>query len=207
VWVKIGSRRKEGNAKRSRNVGWRTEISRLATLSAMRGRQPARNSRRQRNSRKFSTFDGLFVDWRRFPASEGITSFLRLAAVTTEMLRALLMTHRQQEQLVKFRTMEINGLRGMLPEFGEAMGKSRTALGKAIPDALPRVEECLPKGVIDTLRVQWTQLEKIDEESPRLEGFGCNMGLVKMASESSELANEDDEGAVHDAFPRAWTGS
>ncbi len=57
----------------------------------------------------------------------------KAVAIKTEMQQAVLMMHRQREQLVKFRTMQINGLRGMLAEFGEAMGKGRSALGKAIP--------------------------------------------------------------------------
>ena len=93
----------------------------------------------------------------------------RAVAVKTEMQQAVLMMHRQREQLVKFRTMQINGLRGMLAEFGEAMGKGRSALGKAIPDALTRVEECLPKVLIDTLREQWTRIEKMDEEIATIE--------------------------------------
>jgi transposase len=93
----------------------------------------------------------------------------KAVAVKTEMQQAVLMMHRQREQLVKFRTMQINGLRGMLAEFGEAMGKGRSALGKAIPDALTRVEQCLPKVLIDTLREQWTRIEKMDEEIATIE--------------------------------------
>ncbi len=93
----------------------------------------------------------------------------KAVAVKTEMQQAVLMMHRQREQLVKFRTMQINGLRGMLAEFGEAMGKGRSALGKAIPDALTRVEERLPKVLIDTLREQWTRIEKMDEEIATIE--------------------------------------
>jgi transposase len=33
--------------------------------------------------------------------------------------------HRMRQQLVKFRTMQINSLRGLLTEYGEAMGKGR----------------------------------------------------------------------------------
>ena len=47
-------------------------------------------------------------------------------AVKTETQQAVLMMHRMREQLVKFRTMQINGLRGMLAEFGEVMGKGRS---------------------------------------------------------------------------------
>ena len=35
--------------------------------------------------------------------------------------------------------MQINSLRGLLTEYGEVMGKSRVALGKAIPHVLARL--------------------------------------------------------------------
>lgn len=93
----------------------------------------------------------------------------KAVAVKTEMRQAVLMMHRQREQLVKFRTMQINGLRGMLAEFGEAMGKGRFALTKAIADAFIRIEERLPKVLIDSLREQWARIEKLDEEIARIE--------------------------------------
>ena len=93
----------------------------------------------------------------------------KAVAVKTEMQQAVLMMHRQREQLVKFRTMQINGLRGMLAEFGEAMGKGRFALTKAIADAFIRIEERLPKVLSDSLREQWARVEKLDEEIARIE--------------------------------------
>ncbi|OTP80241.1 IS110 family transposase [Caballeronia sordidicola] len=93
----------------------------------------------------------------------------KAVAVKTEMQQAMLALHRQREQLVKFRTMQINGLRGLLSEFGEVMGKGRAAMIKAMPDALARIEERLPKVLIDTLREQWTRVEKMDEEITAIE--------------------------------------
>ncbi len=93
----------------------------------------------------------------------------KAVAVKTEMQQAVLMMHRQREQLVKFRTMQINGLRGMLADFGEAMGKGRLALTKAIADAFIRIEERLPQVLIDSLREQWARIEKLDEEIARIE--------------------------------------
>jgi transposase len=49
-------------------------------------------------------------------------------AVKTEMQQAMLALHRMREQVVKFRTMQINGLRGLLTEYGEVIGKSREGL-------------------------------------------------------------------------------
>src|ERR1044072_2538766 len=42
-------------------------------------------------------------------------------AVKTEMQQAMLALHRMREQLVAFRTMQVNGLRGLLTEYGEVM--------------------------------------------------------------------------------------
>lgn len=90
-------------------------------------------------------------------------------AVKTEMQQAMLALHRMREQLVKFRTMQINGLRGLLTEYGEVMGKGRAALNKAIPQVLARVAERLPAVVIDTLREQWSGLTKLDEQVASIE--------------------------------------
>ena len=90
-------------------------------------------------------------------------------AVNTEMQQAMLALHRMREQLVKFRTMQINGLRGLLTEYGEVMGKGRAALDKAIPQVLGRVAERLPAVVIDTLREQWSGLTKLDEQVASIE--------------------------------------
>jgi transposase len=82
----------------------------------------------------------------------------RSVAVKTEMQQAMLTLHRQREQLVKFRTMQINSLRGLLTEYGEVMAKGRTALDKMIPEVRTRVSERLPAVLVDTLREQWNGL-------------------------------------------------
>ena len=48
-----------------------------------------------------------------------------VAAVKTEEQQAILALHRMRQQLVKFRTAQINGLRGLLTEYGEVMPKGR----------------------------------------------------------------------------------
>ncbi|CAB3810168.1 hypothetical protein LMG28688_07166 [Paraburkholderia caffeinitolerans] len=60
-------------------------------------------------------------------------------ALKTETQQAMLALHRMRQQLIKFRTMQINNLRGLLTEYGEVMGQSRAALDKAIPEVLGRV--------------------------------------------------------------------
>jgi transposase len=90
-------------------------------------------------------------------------------AVKTETQQAMLALHRMRQQLIKFRTMQINNLRGLLTEYGEVMGKSRAALDRAIPEVLGRVAERLPSVVIDTLREQWNGLTKLDEQVAQIE--------------------------------------
>ncbi|NUX52654.1 IS110 family transposase [Paraburkholderia youngii] len=90
-------------------------------------------------------------------------------AVKTEMQQAMLALHRTREQLVKFRTMPINGLRGLLTEYGEVMSKGRAKLDKEIPDTLGRIAERLPAALIDTLREQWNGLAKLDEQIAEIE--------------------------------------
>jgi transposase len=86
----------------------------------------------------------------------------KAVAVKTETQQAVLALHRMRQQLVKFRTMQINSLRGLLTEYGEVMAKSRAALDKAIPSVLARVADRLPAVLIDTLREQWNGLTKLD---------------------------------------------
>ncbi|MBF3851465.1 IS110 family transposase [Burkholderia pseudomallei] len=90
-------------------------------------------------------------------------------AVKTEMQQAMLALHRMREQLVKFRTMQINGLRGLLAEYGEVMSKGRAKLNTEILVALERLAQRLPAVLIDTLREQWNGLSKLDEQIAQIE--------------------------------------
>ncbi|KVD72582.1 transposase [Burkholderia sp. ABCPW 14] len=90
-------------------------------------------------------------------------------AVKTEMQQAMLALHRMREQLVKFRTMQSNGLRGLLTEYGEVMSRGRAKLDKAIPAALDRLAERLPAALIDTLREQWSGLARLDGQIAEIE--------------------------------------
>ena len=69
-----------------------------------------------------------------------------------------------RQQLVKFRTAQINGLRGLLTEYGEVMPKGRAGMRRDIPAALERVSERLPGMVIETLREQWARVAELDKE-------------------------------------------
>lgn len=90
-------------------------------------------------------------------------------AVKTEAQQAVLALHRMRQQLVKFRTMQSNGLRGLLGEYGEVTPVGRAALNRGMADALARLAERLPAVLIDTLREQWGMLARLDEQIVRIE--------------------------------------
>lgn len=93
----------------------------------------------------------------------------KTVAVKTEAQQAVLALHRMRQQLVKFRTMQTNCLRGLLTEYGEVMNKSRAALDKTIPSVLAKLTDRLPAVLIDTLREQWTRLSSLDKEIGEIE--------------------------------------
>jgi len=96
---------------------------------------------------------------------EGVKS----VAVKSEAQQAVLALHRMRQQLVKFRTMQSNGLRGLLTKYGEVMAVGRAALDRAMNDVLARLNERLPVVLIDTLREQWEMLGKLDERIAEIE--------------------------------------
>lgn len=84
-------------------------------------------------------------------------------AVKTEAQQAVLALHRIRQQLVKFRGAQSNNLRGLLTEYGEVMGKGRTALNAAFLAVLARLVHRRPAVLIDTLRDQWSGLTELDK--------------------------------------------
>jgi len=87
---------------------------------------------------------------------------IRAVAVKTEAQQAVLALHRMRQQLVKFRTAQMNGLRGLLAEYGEVMPRGRAALVKAIPVILGRLTDRLPAVLIETLREQYTRIGQME---------------------------------------------
>ncbi len=94
---------------------------------------------------------------------------VRTVAVKTEAQQAVLAMHRMRQQIVKFRTAQVNGLRGLMGEYGEVMGIGRKALNEGMPGALSRLAERLPAALIDTLREQWNMLARLDEQVLQIE--------------------------------------
>lgn len=94
---------------------------------------------------------------------------IRPVAIKTEAQQAVLALHRMRSQLVKFRTAQINGLRGLMGEYGEVMGVGRKPLNDGMPGALARLAERLPAPLIDTLRQQWEMVARLDEQIAQIE--------------------------------------
>ena len=53
----------------------------------------------------------------------------------SEEQQAILALHRMRQQLVKFRTAQINGLRGLLTEYGEVMLRGWAGMRRGMPKA------------------------------------------------------------------------
>jgi transposase len=94
---------------------------------------------------------------------------VKACAIKTESQQAVLALHRMRQQLVKFRTMQINGLRGLLTEYGEVMAMGRAALTKSLPEVLAKLADRLPAVLIDTLREQWSMVGKLDQQIAEIE--------------------------------------
>jgi transposase len=93
----------------------------------------------------------------------------RLVAVKSEQQQTILALHRLRAQLMKFRIMQTNALRGLLYEFGEVLPEGHSALAKALPTALASVAKRLPAMLIDSLREQWARVQTIDSEITTIE--------------------------------------
>ena len=89
---------------------------------------------------------------------------IKTVAIKSEEQQAILALHRMRQQLVKFRTAQINGLRGLLAEYGEVMPQGRAGMRRGMAYALERVSERLPAMVVETLREQWARVARLDAE-------------------------------------------
>ncbi|MBI5921007.1 MAG: IS110 family transposase [Betaproteobacteria bacterium] len=94
---------------------------------------------------------------------------IKAVAVKSEEQQAILALHRMRQQLVKFRTAQINGLRGLLTEYGEVMPKGKKGVEKGITEALQRLSDRLPAMVIDTLREQWRRIGQVEGQIGEIE--------------------------------------
>ena len=95
---------------------------------------------------------------------------MKTVAIKTELQQGILALHRLRAQLMKFRNMQSNAIRGLLLEFGYALPEGYPALRKAFPVALASLDGNLPGMLIDTLREQWARVQSVDKEMSTIEG-------------------------------------
>ena len=94
---------------------------------------------------------------------------VRAVAIKSEEQQAILALHRMRQQLVKFRTAQINCLRGLLTEYGEVMPQGWAGMRRGMAWPLSGSRNGLPAMVIDTLREQWARVAQVDEEIRNIE--------------------------------------
>ena len=94
---------------------------------------------------------------------------VKTVAVKSEEQQGVLALHRMRQQLVKFRTAQINCLRGLLAEYGEVMPRGRAGMRRDMASTLERVSQGLPVLVVETLREQWVRISDLDGEIDTVE--------------------------------------
>lgn len=93
----------------------------------------------------------------------------RFVAVKTESQQVILALHRLRAQLLKFRIMQTNALRGLLYEFGVVLPEGHRFLEKPLKEALANLEARLPTLLIDSLREQWERVRRTEREIDDIE--------------------------------------
>lgn len=93
----------------------------------------------------------------------------KCVAIKTEQQQAVLALHRLRAQLMKFRIMQTNALRGLLYEFGQVLPEGYRALAKAWPAAMAVLDEQLPAMLLDSLREQWARVQRVESEIAAIE--------------------------------------
>ncbi len=94
---------------------------------------------------------------------------MRFVAVKTEEQQAVLALHRIRQQLVRFRVMQVNQLRGLLYEFGIVLPQGRCAGVAAAKLALAKLALQLPSMLVDSLQDQFSRLLALDEQIEQIE--------------------------------------
>jgi len=94
---------------------------------------------------------------------------MRFVAVKTEDQQAMLALHRMRQQLVRFRVMQVNQLRGLLYEFGVVLPQGRRASIEAAKGAMASLADQLPTMLTDSLQDQLSRMLALDEQIQRIE--------------------------------------
>jgi transposase len=94
---------------------------------------------------------------------------MRFVAVKAEHQQAMLALHRMRQQLVRFRVMQINQMRGLLYEFGVILPQGRRASIEAARAALATLADQLPAMLTESLQDQLSRMLVLDEQIGRIE--------------------------------------
>jgi transposase len=94
---------------------------------------------------------------------------MRSVAAKTEDQQAMLAVHRIRALLVKFRTMQVNQLRGLMYEFGVTFRAGRVAGLAEIRARMAELEGALPGVMMCTLQEQLKRIDGLEQEIDRLE--------------------------------------
>jgi len=94
---------------------------------------------------------------------------MRTVAAKTEDQQAMLGLHRIRSLLVKFRTMQVNQLRGLLYEFGASFRAGRAAGLTEIRSRMPELEEALPGMLMCCLQDQLQRIDELQTQIDQLE--------------------------------------
>jgi transposase len=95
---------------------------------------------------------------------------MKVVAIKSEIQQSILALHRLRAQLLKFRHMQTNAIRGLLLEFGVTLPEGYTALRKALPTVLASLDGKMLGMLLDTLREQWARVQSLDDEIALIEG-------------------------------------
>lgn len=94
---------------------------------------------------------------------------MRTVAGKTEEQQAMLALHRIRLSLVKFRTMQVNQLRGLLYEFGITLKGGRQAGLAEMKQRLAELEQTVPGMLFEAVKEQLQRLDEIEDDVQNLE--------------------------------------
>lgn len=94
---------------------------------------------------------------------------MRTVAGKTEEQQAMLALHRMRLSLVKFRTMQVNQLRGLLYEFGITLKGGRQAGLAEMKQRLGELEQTVPGMLFEAVKEQLQRLDEIEDDVQNLE--------------------------------------
>jgi len=94
---------------------------------------------------------------------------MRTVAAKTEDQQAMLGLHRMRALLIKFRTMQINQMRGLLYEFGVTFKAGRVAGLNEVRARMVELEGALPGSMMLSLQDQFKRIDALQEDIEQLE--------------------------------------